>query len=401
MCLKLQNNKKRQSHRTLYNRYHLANFKTITMEMKYCLLLIGVAISFSFTNSKPISIKHEFRCPTLYGLYPDLTNCSNFYQCAAGVSYHKTCYYGLLFNPARFICDWPRNVVCAEATTTTEGTTTTREVNTGGESHTGTGEPATTPEDGSGSGEEIVTDAPAVFVCPERFGLYEDETDCYRFWQCSYGVAYSLVCPENLIYNAEKEQCDYPGVWSEKWTNGECADIVDMSVARRAVADDEAGVEIDEVDGNENETEVIVTDFKCPEFFGLFTDPEDCTKWWHCAHNTPFHMDCPLGLHFNTKTSQCDWPENARCGENEGSGAVDTTVAVETYPPPTWENVISEDFKCPLPTGLYLDPEDCSKFYHCSNDIAYHKDCPLGQHFDFKTIRCDLPEVANCPMMQA
>ena len=34
-------------------------------------------------------------------------------------------------------------------------------------------------------------------------------------------------------------------------------------------------------------------------------------------------------------------------------------------------------FRCPAYSGLFPDPFDCEKFYHCDHWIAYHKDCPL------------------------
>ncbi|XP_076805030.1 peritrophin-1-like [Clavelina lepadiformis] len=39
---------------------------------------------------------------------PDV--CEKFYRCVSGVLYENNCPDGLVFNPAIYVCDWPRNV---------------------------------------------------------------------------------------------------------------------------------------------------------------------------------------------------------------------------------------------------------------------------------------------------
>ncbi len=46
------------------------------------------------------------------GLYQDVYDCSMFYQCLAGIAFHKHCPLQLVFNPAIAVCDWPWNVQC-------------------------------------------------------------------------------------------------------------------------------------------------------------------------------------------------------------------------------------------------------------------------------------------------
>ena len=55
-----------------------------------------------------------FTCPlgTIHGFFPDVANCSTFYECVNGVAYHLPCEEDLFFNPAINVCDFPANVNC-------------------------------------------------------------------------------------------------------------------------------------------------------------------------------------------------------------------------------------------------------------------------------------------------
>ncbi|XP_013406274.1 chitotriosidase-1-like [Lingula anatina] len=57
-------------------------------------------------------------------------------------------------------------------------------------------------------------------------------------------------------------------------------------------------------------------------------------------------------------------------------------------------------FTCsPDPNGIYPHPcpYQCDKWIHCSHNIPYIKDCPLGQYFINETRRCDWPWLTQCP----
>ncbi|KAM7425069.1 hypothetical protein ABFA07_023461 [Porites harrisoni] len=41
-------------------------------------------------------------------------------------------------------------------------------------------------------------------------GNYRDLYTCYGYIACSNKIAYKMRCPTGLMYNVEKDQCDYP-----------------------------------------------------------------------------------------------------------------------------------------------------------------------------------------------
>ncbi|XP_076456323.1 uncharacterized protein LOC143290609 isoform X2 [Babylonia areolata] len=53
-----------------------------------------------------------YACPGLFGFFGDILDCRSFFICSWGVPYRFYCPSGTLWNPARSVCDWSRDVVC-------------------------------------------------------------------------------------------------------------------------------------------------------------------------------------------------------------------------------------------------------------------------------------------------
>lgn len=43
--------------------------------------------------------------------------------------------------------------------------------------------------------------------------------------------------------------------------------------------------------------------------------PGNCQDYLRCLHGTLQAATCPDGLHWNTESNNCDWPDNAKCKE--------------------------------------------------------------------------------------
>ncbi|KAL8558085.1 hypothetical protein ACOMHN_036744 [Nucella lapillus] len=58
--------------------------------------------------------KYEgYACPGLFGFFGDVMDCRSFFICSWGVPYRFACPSGTLWNPARSVCDWSRDVTCS------------------------------------------------------------------------------------------------------------------------------------------------------------------------------------------------------------------------------------------------------------------------------------------------
>lgn len=46
--------------------------------------------------------------------------------------------------------------------------------------------------------------------CPEPNGMFPDPKNCSSFYHCDDGVAYHKACSPPLMFNPEKNTCDWP-----------------------------------------------------------------------------------------------------------------------------------------------------------------------------------------------
>ena len=52
-------------------------------------------------------------------------------------------------------------------------------------------------------------------------------------------------------------------------------------------------------------------------------------------------------------------------------------------------------FDCPN-DGYHADPEDCTKYYYCTDGVATRIDCPSGLWWDDRFKLCNYPENITC-----
>ncbi|CAG7833616.1 unnamed protein product, partial [Allacma fusca] len=68
-------------------------------------------------------------------------------------------------------------------------------------------------------------------------------------------------------------------------------------------------------------------DFTCPEEFGYFPHPDDCTQYYVCVFGGALLESCTGGLMYSHDLQTCDWPRNVNCGlQGNQSFVYDRTV---------------------------------------------------------------------------
>ncbi|CAG5135417.1 unnamed protein product [Candidula unifasciata] len=67
-------------------------------------------------------------------------------------------------------------------------------------------------------------------------------------------------------------------------------------------------------------TSLDTADVTCSYGVKFIAHPEECTKFYQCAHLKPFLFTCPSGLYFNTHLEVCDWPSNVDCSNDDAGG---------------------------------------------------------------------------------
>ena len=57
----------------------------------------------------------------------------------------------------------------------------------------------------------IFSDAGESGFCDDKSnGNYRDPETCYGYIACVNGITYQMPCPDSLMYNEERDICDYP-----------------------------------------------------------------------------------------------------------------------------------------------------------------------------------------------
>merc|ERR1719284_1025206 len=58
---------------------------------------------------------------------------------------------------------------------------------------------------------------------------------------------------------------------------------------------------------------VKATEFRCPEEFGYYQHPTDCSLYYVCVFGGPLLESCTGGLVYSQDLQTCDWPRNVPC----------------------------------------------------------------------------------------
>ncbi|CAB3381827.1 Hypothetical predicted protein [Cloeon dipterum] len=62
-------------------------------------------------------------------------------------------------------------------------------------------------------------------------------------------------------------------------------------------------------------------EFDCPDEFGYYPHPTDCTQYYVCVFGGALLESCTGGLMYSHELQTCDWPRNVGCGENAAAAA--------------------------------------------------------------------------------
>ncbi|XP_026214127.1 probable endochitinase [Anabas testudineus] len=131
------------------------------------------------------------------GNYPNPNNSNAFYMCSNGLTYSQNCQEGLIFKQSCNCCDWPTN---------TTSTITAQSASSA--SLTVTAAIATNESGGSTDG----------FCNGKSDGNYVNPSNLNSFYSCSNGLTYIQYCPEELIFKASCNCCDWPTSRSRRST---------------------------------------------------------------------------------------------------------------------------------------------------------------------------------------
>ncbi|XP_063859475.1 chitin deacetylase 1-like isoform X27 [Scylla paramamosain] len=72
-----------------------------------------------------------------------------------------------------------------------------------------------------------------------------------------------------------------------------------------------------------------VADFNCPQDFGYYPHPTDCTQYYVCVFGGALQESCTGGLVYSHELETCDWPRNVDCAPGATGGGVSTIIVTD------------------------------------------------------------------------
>ncbi|CAG9770095.1 unnamed protein product [Ceutorhynchus assimilis] len=129
-------------------------------------------------------------------------SCTKYWLCSNGKAYERSCPVGLEWNPLEKACDWSDEAGCTGEGWCDEDL----------KCPPTTKLPSTTPT-------PRPVNSPSCDECID--GDFFQDSDCTKYWRCSNGIAHLQNCPEELNWNPNKKQCDWPelaGCTGEGWS---------------------------------------------------------------------------------------------------------------------------------------------------------------------------------------
>ncbi|KAM3965510.1 chondroitin proteoglycan 2 [Aphomia sociella] len=340
-------------------------------------------------------------------------NCNQFYKCSEGLLVALSCPLNLLYNPEKEYCDWPENVNCDRSVVQPENP------DNGGDGDSESGGNGDGDNNGgngvSEGGNNNPGEAAAICAVEGSDGKLVAHENCNQFYKCLEGIPYALSCPPNLLYNPEKEYCDWPEnvncdrsvVQPETPDNGGDSD---SESGGDGDGDNNGGGDGSE-GGNNNPGEAAAI-CAAEGSDGKLVAHENCNQFYKCLEGLPVALSCPLNLLYNPEKEYCDWPENVNCDrsvvqpenpDNGGDGDSENGGESEGNSNEGGEGSGNSDPSevvaiCAADGSdvVLVAHENCNQFYKCSEGKPVTLSCPSGLLYNAANEQCDWPENVVC-----
>ncbi|XP_017134868.1 chondroitin proteoglycan 2 [Drosophila miranda] len=226
------------------------------------------------------------------GLLPMYGTCRGYYVCLDGNAVIGSCERSTLFNPKTLHCDDAVDVDCifeAKLNNYNDGSNSESEEDE--EPQEIDSPPTRRPSKQQRPVAKQLLDTFNRVCAGKKDGVtLAKDGSCSEYIVCESKQPHLRVCPTNQHFSPTRRICMKP-------KDAKC------------------------LVGHENHQleEPATSAGVCPEEKenSLVAHQKDCGKFLLCSNMMFLVMDCPIGLHFNSKTSRCDYPKIAKCQVKE------------------------------------------------------------------------------------
>ncbi|CAL1275753.1 unnamed protein product, partial [Larinioides sclopetarius] len=290
----------------------------------------------------PWGRRQRFVCPSRFGTYADIFDCSSFYICARGKANRRNCNSGTQFDKYRKTCLSSTIAVCDK----------------GGEKDKRTAFPVTKNDGGATSKDE--------FTCESLHGIFPDPDDCSKYYKCTFYIKSLQTCPNSELFDSYKKGCRRGkdvNCGSRKNPNGdddlttvlpttkkEEKDVDDTTTALPTTKKEEKGD--DDPTTTPPTTKKDEKDqFTCPSVYGKFPHPDDCSKYYFCTFFLKSLQTCPNSELFDSDKKECRRGEDVHCGSRKRpNGYDDPTTTLPTTKKDLKDATTEKITTTPIPT---------------------------------------------------
>ncbi|CAG9565997.1 unnamed protein product [Danaus chrysippus] len=215
--------------------------------------------------------------------------------------------------------------------------------------------------------------------------------ECNKYYQCLHGSLEERICPDGLLFNGNKNVCDWP-------VNVNCEKEAEEFLLKSCKCKPKDARAICAKKGSD----------------GLLVAHEHCDKFYKCSNGKNVSMNCPPGLLYNPVESVCDYASNVKCGDrvipspdenkpedendnsdnnnnNDDNNGGDNNGPCNCVPDeaPAICGKAGSD-------GVLVAHEHCNKFYKCSHGRNVSMSCPSGLLYNPYKGWCDYPSNVEC-----
>jgi hypothetical protein len=182
------------------------------------------------------------------GPYAHEEYCNVYHVCESGSDNIRQCPNQLFWDPSTKRCDWSGNVECTGRTLVTLSTDTT------------------------------------LFCMERKDGVYGDPVWCNVYHNCLSGTDFRTKCPDNLVWNETKKDCD----WSDS------TQCITGNLFK---------------DGSDPNQKSFCTD----KPNGKYPHDLHCNRYYVCQNGKDIIFTCQNNLRYNEAKQECDWAVNVEC----------------------------------------------------------------------------------------
>ena len=227
-----------------------------------------------------------------------------------------------------------------------------------------------------------------------------DPTSCNHFIMCTNTRSIRAKCPDNLLYDPEKDACEFP-------------DKVDCINGVRPTPMSTISRNTENTTARSAPLTLLINTTTLPfetpssvcediETGHDVADPISCTHFYTCIHSRPVRKICPPTLVCNREAGVCDFPRNVLC-ENGNRPIVEvTTVAPKNSSTPSQSTEFPVNFfticqnatETPSSTGIgntgfAPHPGSCVIFFKCEDGtVVERRKCVDGKYFNRDKREC-------------